>query len=101
MDAAMGQSQREHAPQRVAHLPSRVIVALDHFTAADRAAVEHAATAFARDEARATRLPAPEPLYLMRATPSLLVLLRREAGQPVVVEDIMTQEAWDRLADAG
>jgi hypothetical protein len=100
MDAAIGQTHGEHATALVAHLPSRVIVALDHFTPAERASVEHAAGAFARGEAKATRLPDPEPLYLVRATPTLLVLLHREAGQPVVVEDVMTQESWDRLAHA-
>lgn len=52
-------------------------------------------------EATATRLPDLESLYLLRTTPGLLVLMRHDAGCPVVVEDIVTQEAWDKLAHAG
>jgi len=89
-------------PQRlVAPVPGRVLIALDHFTPGERAAVEHAALAFARGEITATRLPDPEPLYLVRATPTLLVLIQHADGHPVVIEDIITQEAWDRLARAG
>lgn len=76
-------------------------MALDHFTPDERAAVERAALAFARGEAAATRLPDPEPFYLLRATPNLLVIVRHDEGQPVAIEDVVTQEAWDHLVHAG
>lgn len=85
----------------VAKLPSRVILALDHFSAEEREAVVRAAEAFARGEATAIRLPDDEPLYLLRATPDLLMAVRREVGKPVVVEDIITQARWDAMAHAG
>jgi hypothetical protein len=97
MEVAARTVPEGETPPLVAKLPSRVIVALDHFTSDHRAAVERAAHAFARGEAVATRLPDPEPLYLLRATPDLLLVVRRDEGQPIVVEDIMTQEAWDGL----
>ena len=83
-----------------AKLASRVILALDHFTPEERAAVDRAVRAFARGDAPATRLPDAEPFYLLRATPDLLVIVRHEAGQPIVIEDVVTQEAWDHLAHA-
>lgn len=102
MTAAPHHDPGEDPTRLVAPLPSRVLVALDHFTPADRVAVAQAAAAFARGEAPATRLPDPEPLCLARATPELLILVRRAtAGVPVVIEDILTQEAWDRVARAG
>ncbi|HZS89948.1 MAG TPA: hypothetical protein VFE42_20950 [Chloroflexota bacterium] len=101
MEAAVSPDRGDERARPVAKLPSRVIAALDHFTPAERAAVEQAALSFARGEATASRLPDPEPLYLVRATPDLLVLVRRDASQPVVIEDIVTQEAWDHLAHAG
>lgn len=85
----------------IAKLPSRVILALDHFTPEERAAVDHAVRAFVRGEALATRLPDAEPFYLLRATPNLLVIVRQEAGRPIVIEDVVTQETWDYLAHAG
>lgn len=91
----------EDTPRLVAPWPSRVVVALDHFSADERAAVAHAALSFAQGMATATRLPDPEPLYLLRATSDLLLIVRRDEGWPVVVEDVMTQEAWDNLAHAG
>lgn len=101
MEAMAGHTPGDARERSVAKLPSRVIVALDHFTSEERAAVEQAALAFARGEATATRLPDPEPFYLLRATPTLLVIARHDKGQPVVVEDVVTQEAWDHLAHAG
>ncbi len=101
MEAAAIKAPGDEPTRLVAKLPSRIIVALDHFAPDEREAVERAALAFAHGEAAATRLPAPEPFYLLRATPDLLVIVRRDDGQPVVVEDIVTQEAWDQLADAG
>jgi len=101
MEAAAVKAPGDEPMRSVAKLPSRVIVALDHFAPDERAAVERAALAFAHGEAAATRLPDPEPFYLLRATPDLLVIVRRDDGRPVVVEDIVTQEAWDQLAYAG
>jgi hypothetical protein len=90
---------RPSAP--IAKLPSRVLLALDHFTPEERVAVDHAVQAYVRGEAPATRLPDAEPFYLLRATPNLLVIVRHEAGRPIVIEDVVTQEAWDHLAHAG
>lgn len=101
MEAATSAVPDDETTRPVAKLPSRVIVALDHFPPEERAAVERAALAFAHGAAPARRVSTSEPLSLVRATPALLVLLRHEEGQPVVVEDILTQEAWDRLAHAG
>jgi hypothetical protein len=42
--------------------------------------------AFGRGEAPATRLLDIEPFYVLRATPQLLVIVRYEAGHPIVVE---------------
>jgi len=78
-----------------------VTLALDHFSAEERAAVERVVQAFARGEATTTRLPDSEPLYLLRATPDLLVVVRRDVDRPLVVEDLVTQRAWDLLAHAG
>jgi hypothetical protein len=39
-------------------------------------------------------------LYVLRATPDLLLIVRHEADQPMVIEDVVTQEAWDHLAHA-
>lgn len=100
MEAAASTAPEGGTTHSVAKLPSRVILALDHFSPAERAAVERAAQDFAHGAAVAMRLPDPEPLYLLRATPRLLIVVWHDEGQPVVVEDIMTQEAWDRLADA-
>lgn len=101
MTVATHHASGEEPRRLVAPVPSRVIIALDHFTPSERAAVEQAALAFARGETLGTRLPDPEPLYLVRATPTLLVLVQHADGHPVVIEDIITQEAWDRLARAG
>ena len=100
MEAATDTAPLDEPTRLVAKLPSRVVVALDHFTRDDRAAVEHTALAFARGDATAMRLPDPEPYYLLRATPHLLVIVRRDEGQPVMIADIVTQEAWDQLAHA-
>jgi len=101
MKAAAVKAPGDEPTRLVAKLPSQVIVALDHFAPDERAAVERTALAFARGEVAATRLPDPEPFYLLRAMPNLLVIVRRDDGRPVVVEDIVTQEAWDQLAHAG
>ncbi len=101
MEAAASAAPEGETTRLVAKLPSRVIVALDHFSPDERVAVERAALAFAHGAATARRVSTAEPLSLVRATPTLLALLRHDEGQPVVVEDILTQEAWDRLARAG
>ena len=85
----------------IAKLPSRVILALDHFTPEERAAVDREVLAFGRGETPAMRLPDTDPFYLLRATSNLLVIVRYEAGQPIVIEDVVTQEAWDHMAHAG
>jgi len=78
----------------VADLPGRVIVALDHFSEAVRKVAE----AFARGDAVGTRMPDPAPYYLLRATPDVLVIVRRDEGAPVMVEDVVWQKVWDHLA---
>ena len=100
MEAAASAAPHGDVTRLVGKLPSRVIVALDHFSPDDRAAVERAALAFAHGATTARRVSTAEPLSIVRATPTLLVLLRHEEGQPVVVEDILTQEAWNHLAHA-
>ncbi|MGH2409946.1 MAG: hypothetical protein ACRDGS_06190 [Chloroflexota bacterium] len=85
----------------IAKPPSLVILALDHFTPEERAAIDRVVYAFMRGEAPATRLPDPEPFYLLRATPNVLVIVRHESGRPMIIEDVVTQEAWDHLAHAG
>jgi hypothetical protein len=84
----------------IARLHSRVILALDHFTPEERAAVDRAVWAFVRGKANATRLSDAEPFYLLRATPTLLAIVRYEVGQPTVIEDVVTQEGWDYMAHA-
>lgn len=101
MEAVQRAAVGDEPAATVAKLPSRVILALDHFSAEEREAVVRTAEAFARGEAIAVRLPDDEPLYLLRATPDLLVVVRRETGKPVVIEDIATQARWDAMAHAG
>lgn len=40
-------------------------------------------------------MPDSEPYYLLRATPDVLVIVRREDGAPVTVEEVVWQEKWD------
>jgi len=101
MEAVYRNAAGDQPSAPIAKLPSRVILALDHFTPEERAAVDHAVQAFTRGEAPATRLPDAEPFYLLRATPNLLVIVRQEASRPIVIEDVVTQEAWNYLAHAG
>ena len=53
------------------------------------------AEAFARGAVAGTRLPDAEPYYLLRATPDVLVIVRRQDGAPVTVEEVVWQEKWD------
>ena len=55
---------------------------------------------FARETELGRRLPDPEPFYLLRATPDVLVIVRRHADAPVAVEEVVAQEKWERLAHA-
>lgn len=100
MDAVARQVHGDETARLVAPLPSRVIIALDHFSAEERAAVRAIVDAFARGTVRGTRLPDPDPFYLLRATPDLLVIVRRHADAPVAVEEVVSQEKWDHLAHA-
>jgi hypothetical protein len=101
MEAAHCTAIGDQLAEPIAKLPSRVILALDGFTDEERAAVDRVVRAFGRGEAPATRLPDAEPFYLLRATPNLLVIVRHEAGRQIVIEDVVTQEAWNFLAHAG
>ena len=47
------------------------------------------------------RLPLPEPLYALRAAPDVLVIVRREPGASVEVEDIVRPAALRNFAHAG
>jgi hypothetical protein len=100
MEAVHRSAAGDQPTAPIAKLPSRVILALDHFSADERAAVDRVVRAFAHGDAAATRVQDSEPFYLLRATPNLLVIVRHEAGQPVAIEDVVTQEGWDRLAHA-
>ncbi len=88
MEAVARQARGNDAARLVADLPGRVIVALDHFSDAERNAVRKVAEAFARGDAVGTRMPDPAPYYLLRATPDVLVIVRRDEGAPVMVEDV-------------
>lgn len=100
MEAVAQQAHKDDVTQLVAELPSRVIVSLDHFSAEERAAVRAVAEAFARGAVMGTRMPDSEPYYLLRATPDVLVIVRREDGAPVTVEEVIWQEKWDHFARA-
>lgn len=84
----------------VAELPRRVIVALDHLTSAEREGVSAAVDAFARRQVDGTRLASPEPLYMLRAAPDVLVIVRREEGQPLEVEDVVRPATLRNFANA-
>jgi hypothetical protein len=101
MEAAQRPAVGDASARPTVRLASRVILALDHFSAEERDALVRAVEAFARGEATARRLPEAEPLYLLRATPELWAVVRREAGQPLMVEDIATQARLDAMAHAG
>ena len=101
MDAIASQPQGAEVTDLVAELPGRVIVALDHLTKEEQSLVHAAAQAFARHELAGARLPAPEPLFLVRAAPHVLLIVRQEPGVPVVVEDIVRPATWHTLAHAG
>jgi hypothetical protein len=98
MEAVARQARGNDAARLVADLPGRVIVALDHFSDAVRDAVRQVAEVFARGDAVGTRMPDPDPYYLLRATPDVLVIVRRDEGAPVMVEDVVWQKVWDHLA---
>ena len=105
MEEARGVAQRAAAGDESARsavkLAGRLILALDHFSAEERDALVRAVQAFARGDMTVTRLPDAEPLYLLRATPDLLAVVRREAGLQLVVEDIASQAALDAMTHAG
>jgi hypothetical protein len=101
VEAPAGQPYRDGSAHLVGDLPGRVIVALDHLTAKERAAVYDTAQAFARQEIDGTRLPDAEPLFILRAAPDVLILVRREPGMPVTLEDIVRPATWQNLAHAG
>lgn len=98
MEAVARQARGDDAARLVADLPSRVIVALDHFSDEERDAVRKVAEAFARGEVAGTRMPDPDPYYLLRATPDVLVIVRRDVGAPVMVEDVVWRKVWDHFA---
>src|SRR5690348_7105014 len=100
IEATASQPYDDRVDRLVAELHGRVIVALDHLTEAERVAVRAAVQAFARQQMEGKRLPDPEPLFLLRAAPEVLVIVRREPGLPVVVEDVVRPATWRRLADA-
>jgi hypothetical protein len=83
---------------QIAPLPGRVLLAQDQLTPAERARVAAVVRAFAQGAVTGTRLPDEEPSYLLRATPDVLVIVRRDPGRPVRVEEIARQETWQALA---
>lgn len=101
MEALQNQRRDNGHQPLVAELPGQVIVALDHLTGEEREGVLDAVHAFARNEKDGARLPLPEPLYVLRAAPEVLVIVRRESGAPVEVEDIVRPAALRNFAHAG
>jgi len=101
METVVRQERQGDTARLVAKLPSRVIGALDHFSVEERAAVRAVVEAFASDRIAGTRLPDPDPFYLLRATPAVLVIVRRDDRAPITVEAVAPQEKWDYLAHAG
>ncbi len=101
METVVRQESLGDTARLVAKLPSRVIGAMDHFSVEERDAVRAVVDAFASDRAAGTRLPDPDPFYLLRATPDVLVIVRRDDEGPVTVEAVVPQEKWDYLAHAG
>jgi hypothetical protein len=100
MEAASDRPRDHESSDQIAPLPGRVVLALDQLTADERAQVERAVQAFARGAVAGTHLPDPDPYYLLRATPEILVIVRRDPGAAVRVEEIVRQETWHALAHA-
>ncbi len=92
---------RENGHDRlVAEIPDWVVAALDHVTPEERAGVFAAVEAFARHEVEGTILSGPnlDHFYMLRAAPELRVIVRREPGAPVEVEDIARPGAMRTIA---
>lgn len=89
MEAAVSQTDDDDA-RLIESLPAHVVAALDHLTPAERAGVRAALEAFTRGDHQGERIPDPEPLYLLWATPTVSVIVRRAGPEaPVEVEDIV------------
>jgi len=99
MEALEQQARKNGHERLVADFPGQVIVALDHLTSKEQQGVYAAVDTFARGEQDGRRLPLPEPLYVLRAAPDVLVIVRREPGAPVEVEDIVRPAALRNFAD--
>ncbi len=100
METLQSQQQGNGHKPLVAELPGRVILAFDHLTSKEQEGVLSTVQTFARGETDGTRLASPEPLYMLRATPDVLVIVRREAGQPIEIEDIVRPATLRNFANA-
>jgi hypothetical protein len=84
----------------------RAIMALETFSAVERAKVERALRALqdpsaaARVRARSARLSTPEPIYIMRVSPSIRIIFRRTQGG-IQVLDAVRRETLDSFAALG
>ena len=79
----------------------QVLVAFDRLTSDEQARVVASVQAFERREAGSVRLPGAEPLYVLHAAPEVLVIVRKEPGAAVEVEDIVRPATLRNLAYAG
>jgi len=86
----------------IAEMPSWVVAALDHVTPEERAGVFAAVEAFARHEVEGTIFSGPDldHVYMLHAAPELRVIVRREPGTPVEVEDIVRPATMRTFANA-
>ncbi len=94
---------RENGHDRlVAEIPDWVVAALDHVTSEERAGVFAVVEAFARHEVEGTILSGPslDHFYMLHAAPELRVIVRREPGAPVEVEDIVRPATMRTFANA-
>jgi len=100
MEALQYRPREDGHNRTVANFSNQVVVALDHLTNTAREGVYTTVEAFARHEEDGDRLPLPEPLYVLRAAPEVLVIVRWEPGAPVEVEDIVRPAALRNFAHA-